>query len=83
MTVLSRISKKVCWKSGKKLLVAYNVYYSTESNTEPIFDETNPNNVVPEPLFDDMISLAEVQRAVKTSKNNKASGADSIPVEVY
>ena len=35
------------------------------------------------PLFDDMISIAEVQLAVKKAKNNKASGADSIPVEVY
>ena len=30
-----------------------------------------------------MISIAEVQLAVKKAKNNKASGADSIPVEVY
>ena len=30
-----------------------------------------------------MISIAEVQLAVKKAKNNTASGADSIPVEVY
>ena len=48
-------------KWGKKSLSS--LYDSTESNTERIFDETNPNNV-PEPLFDDMISVAEVQLAV-------------------
>ena len=30
-----------------------------------------------------MVSLAEVQLAVKTAKPNKASGVDSIPVEIY
>ena len=47
------------------------LYDSTESITERIFDETNQNNV-PEPLFDDMISISEVQLAVKKAKNNKA-----------
>lgn len=35
-----------------------------------------------EPLFDDMITLFEVQKAVNMAKNNKASGIDAIPVEV-
>ena len=40
------------------------------------------NNVSTEPLFEDMISLFEVQQAVKAAKTNKASGVDSIPDEV-
>ena len=60
------------WKNSFRSL-----YDSTECNTERIFDETNQNNV-PEPLFDDMISIAEVQLAVKKAKiKKKASGADS------
>ena len=58
------------------------LYDSTECNTERISDETNQNNGL-EPRFDDTISIAEVQLAVKKAKNNKASRADSIPVEVY
>ena len=65
MTVLSRIFRKMCWKNGKNSFSS--LYDSTESITERIFDETNQNNV-PEPLFVEMISIAEVQLAVKKAK---------------
>ena len=58
-------------------------FSSLYDNTEPIVDEAILDNTVQEPLFDDMISLTEVQLAVKAAKLNKASGADSIPVEIY
>ena len=59
------------------------MYDSNDNNTELIVDEAILDNTVQEPLFDDMISLAEVQLAVKAAKLNTASGADSIPVEIY
>ena len=35
-----------------------------------------------EPLFDDMISILEVRKAVSDAKLNKACGIDCIPTEV-
>ena len=58
------------------------MYDSVEITADLSFDETGLNNVSTQPLFEDMISLFEVQQAVKATKSNKASGVYSIPVEV-
>ena len=65
------------WKSGFSRL-----YDSVEITSELSSDETGLNNVSTQPLSEDMISLFEVKKAVKATKTNKASGVDSIPVEV-
>ena len=56
--------------------------YSTDATDTDYPDQTSNQSHNAEPLFDDMISIFEVKKAVNDAKFKKACGIDSIPTEV-
>ena len=57
--------------------------YNHHSNTNDSTNNIRMNeNVEDEPLFNDDITVFEIQKAVREAKAHKASGFDNIPLEV-
>ena len=59
------------------------LYDSNEFFSDSDLDEPHPNDDNVEPLFENIISLLEVQNAVNMAKKNKASDVDAIPDEDF